>query len=32
MDVDMLDRDFLLPLPAVPLESLDLHRESPQQL
>ena len=30
MHMNMLDRDFLLPLATVPLESLYLHRESPQ--
>ena len=30
MDVDMLDRDFLLPLATITLERLDLHREGPQ--
>ena len=32
MDMDMLDSDFLLALAAIALESLDLHRESPEQL
>jgi hypothetical protein len=32
MDVDVLDRDFLLTFTAIPLESLDLHRESAEQL
>jgi hypothetical protein len=32
MDVDVLDRDFLLPLSAIALERFDLHRERPQQL
>jgi hypothetical protein len=32
MDVDMLDRDLLLPFATIPLERFDLHREGPQQL
>jgi len=31
VDVDVLDRDPLLPLAAVPLQSLDLHRKRPQE-
>jgi hypothetical protein len=30
MDVDVLDRDFLLPLAAITLERFDLHRKGPQ--
>jgi hypothetical protein len=32
MDVDVLDRDFLLPLAAITLECLDLHCKRSQQL
>lgn len=32
MDMDVFDSNFLLTLAAIPLQSLDLHRESPQQL
>ena len=32
MNMNMLDSDFLLALAAIPLESLDLHRERPEQL